>query len=269
MAPNPPIKRETCVLLGYGRIGRRIAGALLRDRHGPALAGIVARNPAAISADLEDPAIPVFPDIHAALATKPDLVIECASPPALAGTGAEILAAGADLVALSLTAFADPAVETRLRMAAKAGPGRLHIPSGAAAALPLLRVARKAGLEKVRFRQTYLPSHWAKIAGENDAFQFTGSFFEGSVRSAAARFPFNLNAAVGVALAGAGLDDTVIELIGDPGVGNMRYALDIESCGAPIRLDIGPYRDRPPEGPDHTAYSILAMLSARSEVITF
>ncbi|TNB49024.1 DUF108 domain-containing protein [Martelella lutilitoris] len=258
--------RETCVVLGYGRIGRRVARALAAGDNGPVLAGVVARDAQAVAAD---PAVRVFADLDAALATAPDLIVECASPATLAAAGSDILVAGVDLVALSLTAFADPAVEARLREAADAGPGRLSIPSGAAAALPLLRVARKAGIEKVRFRQTYLPSHWAKISGETDALQFTGSFFEGSVRAAASRFPFNLNAAVGVALAGLGLDDTTIELVGDPAIGNMRYALDIESLGAPIRLDIGPYRDRPSEGPDHTAYSILAMLAARSDAIIF
>nr|WP_272212507.1 aspartate dehydrogenase domain-containing protein [Marinicella sp. W31]MDC2878420.1 DUF108 domain-containing protein [Marinicella sp. W31] len=190
-------------------------------------------------------------------------------PATLAASGAQILAAGVDLVAVSLTAFVDPEMEMHLRQAAMAGPGQISIPSGAAAALPLIRVARKAGLSRVHFRQTYRPSHWARIAGLDDESRFMGPFFEGPVRAAASRFPFNLNAAVGVALAGAGLDNTSIALVGDPEIGNMRYELEIDSLGAPIRLAIGPYCDRPPEGPDHTAYSILSMLSARSEAITF
>ncbi len=269
MPARSSANRERCIILGYGRIGRRVARALCASDSDPVLAGVVARDTQAAVDDLENPAIRVFPDLDAALATEPDLVVECAAPAALAAAGADILAAGIDLVALSLTAFTDPAVEMRLRIAADEGPGRLCIPSGAAVALPLLRVARKAGIDKVRFRQTYLPSHWSSIAGEADVLQFTGSFFEGSVRAAASRFPFNLNAAVGIALAGVGLDETLIELVGDPVVGNMRYALDIESLGAPIRLDIGPYRNSPPEGPDHTAYSILAMLAARNEAILF
>ncbi|RUT29254.1 DUF108 domain-containing protein [Arsenicitalea aurantiaca] len=262
--PASGAARPACVLIGLGRIGEAVARALTASSDGPALSAIVTRTPDRAKALFPD--VSCYQDLDRALGDA-EIVIECASPDVLAGHGPRILAEGRDLVPISLSAFAGtggPALVAALEK----GPGRLFIPSGAACALPLLDVARCAGLDRVVFRQTYPPALWARLEGLSDARAYVGTFLSASAREAARRFPRNLNAAIGVALAGLGLDRTEIELIGDPAIANRRYEIEIESGGAPIRLAIGPYGTEP-DRPDHTAASLLSILRRRQARMVF
>ncbi|MEJ1157285.1 aspartate dehydrogenase domain-containing protein [Prosthecomicrobium sp. N25] len=249
--------RTGCAILGQGRLGRLIAEALLADPDGPALVGTLGRGgrsgPAA-AASLDE-----------ILARRPAVVVECASAEALAAAGPSVLAAGAVLVPLSLAAFADEDAASRLTEAARRGPGRIEIPSGAAGALPLVAAALVAGLRSVAFRQAYPVAGWRGTAAEGlvdlDAIREATTVFRGSAREAARLFPRNLNAATGVALAGLGLDRTHVELLADPGLPGVRYDLALDAEPGPVRLTIGP---RPGgSGPDYTAYTVLAHLRRR------
>ncbi|TPQ49114.1 aspartate dehydrogenase [Prosthecomicrobium hirschii] len=267
-----PRPRLRCALLGYGRIGRLIAAGLAARPDGPELVGILTRGSADTTADptLPDPleaglACAALDDL---VARRPDMVVECASTAALVGAAPVLLAAGIDVIPLSLAAFADPAGETVLRTAADRGPGRILVPSGAVGALGLLAAAAAAGLDSVRFVQSYPPAVWRRTpaAAMVDLDRLDGpvAFFRGSARAAARLFPHNLNAATGIALAGLGLDATEVELIADPNLPGVRYELAAEAATGPIRLVIGP---RPDPGPDLTAYSVLALLAGRAAAI--
>lgn len=264
--------RLRCALLGYGRIGRLIAAGLAARPDGPELVGILTRGSADTTADptLPDPletglACAALDDL---VARRPDMVVECASTAALVGAAPILLAAGIDVIPLSLAAFADPAGETVLRTAAGLGPGRILVPSGAVGALGLLAAAAAAGLDSVRFVQSYPPAVWRRTPAATmvdlDRLDGPVAFFRGSARAAARLFPHNLNAATGIALAGLGLDATEVELIADPNLPGVRYELAAEAATGPIRLVIGP---RPDPGPDLTAYSVLALLAGRAAAI--
>ncbi|KPL52700.1 hypothetical protein ABB55_11105 [Prosthecomicrobium hirschii] len=283
--------RLRCALLGYGRIGRLIAAGLAARPDGPELVGILTRagrgtaagtaagevSLGSLSPDALSPAA-VSPDVPEAglacaalddlVARRPDMVVECASTAALVGTAPVLLAAGIDMIPLSLAAFADPAGESVLRAAADRGPGRILVPSGAVGALGLLAAAAAAGLDSVRFVQSYPPAVWRRTPAATmvdlDRLDGPVAFFRGSARAAARLFPHNLNAATGIALAGLGLDATEVELIADPNLPGVRYELAAEAATGPIRLVIGP---RPDPGPDLTAYSVLALLAGRAAAI--
>lgn len=189
-------------ILGDGRIGRRLAEGARR---------IPGWAPPAVLT--RDGALAAF------LAARPEVAFECASPAALAELGPTLLRAGVDLVPLSLTAFCDPAGERALRAAAETGPGRLEIPPGAAGGLEALAAAREDALRAVVYRQIKSPAMWratpARHLADLDAVRERGVFLAGSAREVAAKFPHNLNTAVGVALAGVGLDATRVELVAD------------------------------------------------------
>lgn len=233
-------------IVGYGRIGQRLAARL------PGAVAILKRGEG----------------LDAFLARKPAIVVECASAPALAEYGPVILAAGIDLVPLSLTALVDPDVEARLLGAAKAGPGRLELAPGAIGTLDLLASAREEGLRRVVYRQLKSPAMWqlTPAAGLADLTSVRSRrvFFKGSVREVARRLPNNLNTSVGVALAGLGLDATEAELVADPSISETAHELEIHAAPGTAVLRLGG-RDVPPDGDpvDYTTFSLVRILKRR------
>jgi aspartate dehydrogenase len=233
-------------IVGYGRIGQRLAarlpGAVAILKRGDGLDALIARNPS--------------------------IVVECASGPALAEYGPSILAAGIDLVPLSLTALADRDVERRLKAAADTGPGRLEIAPGAIGSLDLLASAREDGLRRVVYRQLKSPAMWqlTPAAGLADLGAVGGRqvFFKGSVREVARRMPDNLNTSVGVALAGLGLDATEAELVADPAISETGHELEIHAAPGTAVLKLGGREVAPDGDPvDYTTFSLMRILKRR------
>jgi aspartate dehydrogenase len=234
-------------IIGDGRIGRRLA-----ERS----SGVPGWAPPAI--------LKLGGAMRAFLAATPELVFECASREALAELGPAILRAGIDLVPLSLTAFCDPAVERRLRDAAEAGPGRIEIPPGAIGALDALAAAREDELRGVVYRQIKSPAMW-RTTPAGDVGESRRVFLEGTAREVAARFPHNLNTAVGVALAGLGLDGTRIELIADPAIQATKHELDVDAAPGAYSVRVGGRAIGPGGDPaDYSTFGLLRILRRRS-----
>lgn len=248
-------------ILGFGRIGQRVrllAAELATEIE--VVAVLQRRNPADGL---------TVPGLAAMIARRPDVVVECASPAALAEAAPMLLAAGIDVIPLSLTAFADRDSEKRLVDAARAGPGRLEIPPGAMGTLDLLAAARESGLSRVIYRQCKSVEMWkrtpaAGLAGL-DALATRGVFLACSVREIAGRFPGNLNVSVGVALAGLGLDATRCELIADPAARETSHELDVEAPPGDVKLRIGGRRVGPDGDPvDYSTFGLIRLLRRRA-----
>ena len=244
-------------IVGFGRIGQRLSARL------PGAVAVLTRLPAATAVD-----VPICRDLRTFLGHRPELVIECASRDALAEIGPKVLAAGCDLVPLSLTALADREVECRLMAAAEAGPGRIEIAPGAIGTLDLLATAREEGITRVVYRQLKSPAMWKLVAAARGIdFDSIGSrtvFRRGSVREVATDFTNNLNTSVGVALAGLGLDRTEAELIADPALTETAHELEIHAAPGNAVLKLGG-RDVPPDGDpvDYTTFSLMRILRRR------
>lgn len=249
-------------IIGLGWIGRRVAIRL------PGAAAVLVRpSQAAMAAGLVDPAV-VCTTLGDFIARRPSVALECALAPVLAGIGADILAAGIDLVPLSLTALCDPAVEQRLMEAAAVGPGRLELAPGAVGSLDLLATAREEGLRRVVYRQLKSPAMWklTPAAGLADLEAIGGRsvFLSGSVREVARHFPNNLNSSVGVALAGLGLDATRLELVADPALSETAHELEIEAGAGKVRLAVGGREGTPDGDPaDYTTSSLIRIVHRR------
>jgi aspartate dehydrogenase len=262
-------RRGICFgIIGFGRIGRRIADRLAGTPDAPELAGVLVsagRRHSAVDAVGENR---VFTDPAAFLGLGLDVVVECASAAALAELGPAVLASGADLMPLSLAAFADPVVEQRLRTAAATGPGRLEIPAGAMGSIEFLAAAREDGLAAVTFRAAYPVARWRGTSAEamTDLAAVTAptTFLRTSVREAVRQFPRHINVAVGVALAGLGLDDTLAELIADPGITQARFEIEAVAGPGPAFLRIDG-RDAPlgADPVDYTTFSLIRLLRRR------
>ncbi len=238
-------------LIGFGKIGRRVAARLAGASDAPPLVATLTRSTS----------------LAEFIAKKPAIAIECASRAWLAEHGATVLAAGIDLVPLSLTALADEAVERRLMDAAAHGPGRLEIAPGAMGSLDLLAIAREEGLERVVYRQLKSPAMWqltpAASLTDLDSLRERTVFFKGSVRAVARHFPDNLNTSVGVALAGLGLDRTEAELVADPALSETAHELDLYAAAGNATLRLGGRAVGLGDPVDYTTFSLMRLLKRR------
>ena len=161
-------------------------------------------------------------DIAAFLADDLELVAECASHLAVRTHGAAILAAGCDLVVISVGALADDALRHGLEEAAQTGGSQLILPSGAVGGLDALAAARLSGLDAVIYTGRKPPKAWKGTPAQDlldlDSLKEPAIFYTGSAREAARDYPFNANVAAALALAGIGFDQTQVRLVADPGI---------------------------------------------------
>lgn len=246
-------------IIGFGTIGRRVATRLAGAADVPPLMAVLVRSGAPIAS-----AVTSLGDF---IARRPAIALECASREWLADHGPTLLAAGIDLVPLSLTALANAEVERRLMDAARRGPGRLEIVPGAVGSLDLLATAREEGLERVVYRQIKSPAMWARTPAARlanlDAIAERTVFFRGSVRDVASHLPHNLNTSVGVALAGLGLDRTEAELIADPALSETAHEVDIHAAAGNATLRLGGRAVGLGDPVDYTTFSLMRLLKRR------
>lgn len=209
----------------------------------------------------------VFTDANDFLKADLDVVVECASAPALLELAPRLLAEGRDVIPLSLGAFADPSSEACLVAAACKGPGRMEIPAGAMGSIGFLAAAREHGLREVTMKIAYPIERWRGMGAGRFARlkpDKADTFMRASVREVSQRFSGHLNVAIGVALAGLGLDHTQVELISDPGISQARFEVRALSNSGPVYLRVDG-RDAPVEDDplDYTTFSVIRLLRRR------
>lgn len=199
------------------------------------------------------------------LATKPDVVVECAGHKAVVEFGAQVLSAGIPLLIVSIGSLADEVLLTRLRTAADAGHTRIILAAGAMAGIDALSAARLGGLTRVRYTGRKPPFAWRDTPAEElidlDALDGPTTFYRGTAREAALAYPKNSNVAATIALAGLGFDATEVELVADPATTKNVHELmfegadgrfDITICGEPSKAN--------PKTSALTAHSIARLL---------
>lgn len=176
------------------------------------------------------------------LASKPALVIECAGHAVLKSAGAEVLAAGSDLLVASVGALADTSIESALRNAARASGAKIRIPSGALGGLDVLGAARLAGIDSVVYTSNKAPRAWKGTPAEEmvdlDNLTEAKTFFTGDAREAALRFPQNANVAAAVALGGIGFERTVVHLMANPAATGNRHRIQAQGAFGEIDVSI-------------------------------
>jgi aspartate dehydrogenase len=241
-------------LIGFGAIGRAMLAALAAADalHRLEFVSILVRHPAALrSLPRALAAADVTADFDRFIGTRPDLVVECAGHEAVGSFGARVLQSGTSLTLISVGALAEPAIEARMRRAAQDSGATLTIPAGAVGGLDLLATARLAGLSSVRYVSRKPPNAWrgtqAAEVVDLDRLAQPCSFFDGSAREAALRFPQNANVAAAIALAGLGFDDTQVSLTADPGAVRNEHAIVIDGRFGHAELKIAgaPLPDNP------------------------
>lgn len=213
--------KKNVLLLGYGAMGRDVHTQLAGDK-GLCISHVLehAAQRHALQAELGD-RCRVIESLDE-LTTWPDMALECAGHAAVTSHVPTLLRAGVRTIMASVGSLALNGLPELLAQACAEGRSQLILVPGALAGIDALAAARPYGLDEVRYTGRKAPLGWSGTAAEAlcdlRALREPVTFFEGSAREAAQRFPKNANVAAMVGLAGVGMDGTRVSLIADPHV---------------------------------------------------
>ena len=214
-------KRLKIALIGYGAISQTMVD-LFRAKKPPIdIVGVLVR-PGRIGATRKQVGakVAVVDTLKALLKLKPDVVVEAASQQAVRDWGEAILKKGIDFMVIATGAYGDPKLWKKHAKAAEKSGARLRLPSGAIAGLDGLLAMRLGTLERVKYTSIKPPHAWTGTPAETEfdlsSIKEPTVIFRGKPADAGRLYPKNANLAVTVALCGAGLEHTEIELVADP-----------------------------------------------------
>lgn len=177
-----------------------------------------------------------FARVHSVdeIEVMPDFALECASASAVDEHVIPLLERGVDVAVCSVGAFIDEDLARRVRAAAISGNAQVLLLAGAVGGIDAIAAARLLGLDAVSLTSRKAPAAWADTPAEEVCdlrnLKEPIVLFHGCARQAARLYPKNANVAATVALAGIGLDKTMITLIADPASASNTH--EIEARGA-------------------------------------
>ena len=222
-------------VIGCGAIGSVVAGALVDgDIEGAVLSGVMVRTdvPAHIGhgVGIDE------------LISRSDLIVEAAGQDALRSLGPRVLSAGVDLVCVSIGALADAELFAEMQAA---GPGRLHLASGAIGGVDMVRsVAALGPIDDAQIvttkRPTSLDQPWmsdderARIV----ALDHPETLFEGDVRELVRLFPSSTNVAATLALAVGSWDVVGGTVRADPAADLTSHVIEVRGAAGEYRFEM-------------------------------
>lgn len=263
----PSRKPLRLALIGWGAINRRVAELLAERSNGDiTIVAIAVRNPDAAGGIPAGTKLITTPDELTGLDL--DLIVEAAGREAVGIWGEAALAHAPAFAIASTSAFCDDALLDRLIASADRQGSQLLIPPGALAGIDGIAAAALLPLDEVVHRIVKPPAAWRGTSAESltalDTLTEPMTFFSGTAREAASRFPQNANVAVISALAGIGLDRTRVELVADPAASGNGHQLSAR--GAFGKLDIA-IENRPlasnPKSSEMTALGLVRLIENR------
>ena len=139
-----------------------------------------------------------------------DVVFEAASQKAVTEYAEIVLAAGKDLILMSVGSLFDDKFRGRLEDIAKKKHCKIYVPSGAVCGIDGILSACIDKIDEVTLVTTKSP----KSLGKD--FERRTVVFRGNARDAVKQFPQNINVAASLSLAGVGFDKTRVEIVADP-----------------------------------------------------
>lgn len=264
-------------LIGFGAIGQQLARCLLEHRDRIEIVAVLTNDLGAglevTKEDLESLRGCITDQFQTCLECRPELIVECAGHEAVDAYAQATLAAGCDLLLVSVGALADEARLTRVREAADRSGRQVLLVAGAIGGTDWLQAAHRAGLEDVVYRGRKPPCAWkgspAEQLSDLDTLTEATRLFSGTALEAAQCYPRNANVAATIALATRGMNRTRVELWADPAVRENCH--EVEAWGAAghfwLRLENQPDPANPRTSMV-TAYSALCAILDRRAAIS-
>lgn len=235
------------LLLGFGAIGRQLV--TLFDLSEFEVSAFV--RDAAPHHERGTLGVSLYDDNLAELIDAHDIVVECAGVPAAKEHGTAVIASGKDLVLTSVGALAGPDA----RRALLAGPGKVHVTSGAIGGFDLWSaLAESNAVDTVTIRTTKnaeaLIQDWMNDDERAELENATEPFvlFSGRPSDAIAKFPGNVNVSIALAWATRGrgasddellersLERVTVELVASPNLVDTRHDIEVSGSAGTFSL---------------------------------
>lgn len=253
--------------IGWGAINRRTA-ELLAARSGGKVAIAAIAVPSFVTVDDKPQGAAIINSPQDLTGLDLDLVVEAAGREAVAQWGEAALRNASAFAVASSSAFCDDDLLSSLLTVAETHGSQLLIPPGALAGIDAIAAASALPLDEVVHRIVKPPAAWRGTAAESlvalEGLTEAATFFAGSAREAASRFPQNANVAVISALAGVGLDRTLVELIADPGASGNCHQLTARGAFGKLNIAI---ENRPfaanPKSSEMAALGLVRLIENR------
>lgn len=239
-------------IIGYGNIGKTIVKAIQEEKIKCEINGIFDIK----KLDLKDNIISLkfFNNIDEFLKQDIDLVVEAASQIAVKEYGLKILKNNKNLMIMSVGALEDEKLLHQLKNEAEKRNLNIYIPSGAIAGIDAIRAANLGEIEKAeiitRKNPKSLPNEFSDTKEEK-------IIYIGNAQEAVKKFPFNINVAATLSLAGIGFEKTEVKIIADPNVNQNIHEIHVKGKFGEI-LAI----TKSVPSPENPKTSYLASLSA-------
>lgn len=257
-------KRLKIALIGYGAISQMLFDIFKEKKPAIDIVGVLVRPGRAKATQKQvGRKVAVVESLKALLKLKPDVVVEAASQQAVRDWGETILKKGIDLMVIATGAYGDPNLWKKHLAAAARSGARLRLPSGAIAGLDGLLAMRHDSLSRVKYVSIKPPHAWSGTPAETDfdlpSIKEPTVIFRGTPADAGRLYPKNANLAVTVALCGAGLDKTEIELVADPTLPPGTNASRLEVTGDSGELKMERLGRAMPDNPKTGVLTALTM----------
>ena len=191
------------------------------------------------------------------------LIVEAASQEAVREYAGEVIRAKKDLMVLSVGAFSDDLLFSKIQKLANMYHRKIYIPSGAILGLDGVKSAAIGTLTSVNLitRKPVRALETSKYVLDNkislDELREPITLYEGTARDAVKNFPKSVNVSMILSLAGIGADRTIVKVIADPTIAENIHEIHIKGD-----FGVAITRSENIPCPENPKTSYLAALSA-------